>query len=623
VSEFEASGIRRVINARTIPRPKFFPNLKSTLPSYLTTFYWLKEDNQAENDCSFNIIFDLNIMAHNWESVVMEYDDEGMEHYVLVSADEDIEDDFVLADTDRTVIDTNHVSPLPTDEGSMNLLDALDVVPGEFPFDEALAFLGSTKLKGIWILVCIVSIVLFHAVDFLYGIRTSQPWKPEVQHVPCPVSEEARTSEIVGKDAEVREPRVSPLWYLKVSASSQMSLNIADVDASDCNKSTLEPWEELKVPRPRISANADKSWPSIQHGSLTVWESRYQVEAVEPNIALSDKAPMIPMVRWDGTHDASEYGHVLYPSMYPSVGLQEIVNTGPVSTPRIPVRSLIPFRAPEVKVPTSDQLNDFPRKSGSFYRPELYPSLLFTERAPSNIPYIAHRDKGEKKIATSLEMVEPQGSVVLTQYTFQEFIRHHENVLVTFYLPCERFQFKFEPLWTNFTSAVLKAKLPLVMATVNCHSHPSICREQGCFKFPTIRWFRKAEVLVEDYNNGRNAEKLLLFAQEMFVGQNNTTKTHQTISYPTIQVMPPPTSHAKYGREVDEIQGHHLPSVAFVKKQRTPVISSSTATSNSLALHRVPGNSIPCPVSAGPTTSMISTPNYVGSAASYPHRMEL
>jgi hypothetical protein len=86
--------------------------------------------------------------------------------------------------------------------------------------------------------------------------------------------------------------------------------------------------------------------------------------------------------------------------------------------------------------------------------------------------------------------------------------------------------------------------------------------------------------------------------------------------------MPPPTSHAKYGDDdINEVQGHLLPTIAFVKKQRTPVISSSTTASNSLVLHHVRSASSPCPINSGATAPMIATPELNGIATS--HHVEL
>jgi Thioredoxin len=621
VSEFDSSGIRRDINAR-ISRPSSFQISKVRRLHISLLLVHLLIEKSVESDCIVSNHYPLNVMAHKWENVVMEDDDEEMEQYVLVTADQDVEDDFVLTETDRTVVDTDHVSPSPTAEGSMHLLDSLDIVPTDFPFEEALAFLGSTKLKGIWMLVLLVSIFLFNTVDFICGIRASQPWKPETETVPCPMPEEARTTEEVSAAGEVRQPKVSPLGHSlhpKMSATSQYSLDLADYHASECNESTLGIWEELKLPIPRMSNSGDESIPSIHYGSLTVWESRYQVQDVKPKVASFETAPMIPMIPWEN-HDASGYGHGLYPSTYPAVVSQESDGASPVNPPRIPMRSLIPYKTPEV--PPPHRMNGASGRFSASHRPELYPSLLLMDLVPNHYRYIARHGSAGSDVASSPEAVEPRGSVALTQYTFQEFIRHHENVLVTFYLPCERFHQKYVPLWTNFTNSVLKSKLPLVTATVNCHSHPSICREQGCYKFPTIRWFRQGHVLVEDYNNGRNAQKLLLFAQETLVKPQNSTKTHETISYPTIQIMPPPTSHAKYGDDdINEVQGHLLPTIAFVKKQRTPVISSSTTASNSLALHHVRSASSPCPINSAATAPMIATPELNGIATS--HHVEL
>ena len=134
----------------------------------------------------------------------------------------------------------------------------------------------------------------------------------------------------------------------------------------------------------------------------------------------------------------------------------------------------------------------------------------------------------------------PSRSVDLTEYTFRDFIRQHEHVLVTFYLPCQRFTTKFVPLWTKLTNSIQVEHLPVVTATVDCDSHPNICREQGCYRFPTIRWFYKGNVHVEDYSRGRNAHKLLIFVKNTLEQINeridyhfdNRVQAHRTIVEP-------------------------------------------------------------------------------------------
>jgi hypothetical protein len=141
----------------------------------------------------------------------------------------------------------------------------------------------------------------------------------------------------------------------------------------------------------------------------------------------------------------------------------------------------------------------------------------------------ANDDTATSKVAVPSPRLTQKESVHLTEYTFYDFIKHHEHVLVTFHFPCQRYLTKFVPLWTNLTNALVAEDLPVVTATVDCESHPIICHEQDCYRFPTIRWFYKGMVLVQDYKTGRNARKLFRFVKNTLAeieGHNAMDKTH-------------------------------------------------------------------------------------------------
>ena len=565
----------------------------------------------------------------HWESVVVDEDEVEDDFYVLVEANDDVDEDYVL--TDSTIDATTPTPVSTTEDDSMEILDSLNVAPkgsssaaiGSIDAicecdddDDMVAFLGSKKLKAIFVSILIVSTLLVEAVDMICGI-TSPP-VPAVSRTECEAASEfweSQRSRVAPPSDEI-EAQFSndSLSWLDFSLENldwrgltEISFDILpirdEIDAQFSNDSLS--WLDFSLDNVYWKDFSDFSGieksdsPSAQYGSLTVWEARYQVHDIQPHAASLENAPMIPMVRYGGRNVESTRSIAVYPTMYPALN-------GPKTDESIPSsRRLIPCPAPEVLVPS-----EIPsQKLMAMYHPELYPRRFPVDEGTVPFESVMYPKKVE----------EHRGSVALTQYTFQDFIRQQENVLVTFYLPCERFHQKYVPLWTNFTKAVLDANLPLVTATVNCHSHPSICREQGCYKFPTIRWFRKGEILVEDYSSGRNAHKLFLFAQRMLMEQENKTEVLETVTFPTIQILSvqPPTSHLSYA---DDAKLQFIPTLAFVKKQqRTPAISTKATEYNSVSLHLSPPTSSPCPIQTGATSISIPSHDQTGTPAFYRH----
>ena len=120
---------------------------------------------------------------------------------------------------------------------------------------------------------------------------------------------------------------------------------------------------------------------------------------------------------------------------------------------------------------------------------------------------------------------------------------------------------------------MIAEQLPVVTATLDCDTHPKICREQGCYRFPTIRWFHKGNVLVKDYNRGRNAHKLLRFVKKTLteINERSTSHTEETNVEPVraqkfldavvFDVPKDTNDDANYGER------HLVKSVAFMMKQ--------------------------------------------------------
>ena len=284
------------------------------------------------------------------------------------------------------------------------------------------------------------------------------------------------------------------------------------------------------------------------HAALMVPDTSY--DATVPNDVQSGcvVSPMIPTVR----RSTAIMMILTQPvsAETPRVSTEKITSVGNVPTTTIiahssssyiPMRSLIPYTSPRRiekmnHIPSVRDYNDWiptnnwtvassSSLSSSIVEADTrtldiemdsFPAAVTTIHPPDRRPWsIDGTDGSTTTIATATTKPPPpqQVSVVLTEYTFRDFIQQYDHVMVTFYYPCHRYVTKFVPLWTNFTNALASEQIPVITATVDCHSHPNICREQGCYRFPTIRWFYKGNVHVEDYNRGRNAHKLLRFVK--------------------------------------------------------------------------------------------------------------
>ena len=87
-------------------------------------------------------------------------------------------------------------------------------------------------------------------------------------------------------------------------------------------------------------------------------------------------------------------------------------------------------------------------------------------------------------------------------------------MFVVFFRPCQSFQERFVPVWNDFARLVERHNLPVKLATVDCTSHPSLCRMNDIERFPTLRWFQD-ELPMWDFSRKRTPHKLLKFAKVM------------------------------------------------------------------------------------------------------------
>lgn len=202
-------------------------------------------------------------------------------------------------------------------------------------------------------------------------------------------------------------------------------------------------------------------------------------------------------------------------------------------------------------------------------------------------------------------------SLALAQYTFHEFLRQHDSVFVSFFHPCATYELLLAPLWTNFSAEVFINKLPLVTATVDCHSHPSLCRQQGIEKFITLRWFRNGAAVIPDFIEERTVSKLMKYSRTLLT-EKHTAVVKNGVPSDTVIA-------AALAKDNAARTDHNRPSLAFVKKQRlsrndiavsssTDVIKITTKTVGDDVMRPLaPANGILTPVKRGGMTKAIST----------------
>jgi hypothetical protein len=275
--------------------------------------------------------------------------------------------------------------------------------------------------------------------------------------------------------------------------------------------------------------------------SLSVLDAKFH--AVTTGVTL----PMIPTVHRSASMMLStNLGRTETPcvSIHPTKCTTDGASQPTVQRPPssfVPMRSLIPYSTPRRVekmnlIPSVREYDDWiPTNNWTV------PSSADSDTSGPRVGKIILADHSPWSTydASTTSTAQPQGSVDLSEYSFRNFIQHHDHVLVTFYFPCQRFETKFVPLWTNLTDSIAAEQLPVVTAMVDCDSHPHICREQGCYRFPTIRWFYKGTVLVEDYNRGRNAKKLLRFVKNTLDEINERNEHQYKPKQPQMTILEP------------------------------------------------------------------------------------
>jgi Thioredoxin len=527
----------------------------------------------------------------NWSPKEIAMKVEGMEQYVLVEVDDDDDDDD---EEEIVIVHSNDLSqqlpgltvPIVIDDATSKFTlqnatnmvvavvdngdDKVEVEDGRWKREEKVGEeyecdLDKTPLKfGMVILLAFLLLIDAEDLYFLCGSRSKS------------------TGSVT--DLDLVKEKDHRAKYVPVAAPTKGKNDFHE----------YKPLADIHF-APRVSSDNDGGvkYPSHRSNSMTVWETKYHTIVQNMDDSVSVVAPMIPSCR-GSTSGVVVTNHKMAvidsfrASIDPHLTVDNDINN-PVNSPFVPMRSLIPYTSPRpshqvIPVPSVRNIHDWiPTYNWTLLLSDF---SIVDHRLHSNVVtyppdrrHLSVADRNNHIIGSSKEHKE---SVALTQYTFEEYVQQHENVLVTFYVPCERFEKKYIPLWSNLTKAIGNENLQVVTATVDCHSHPNICHEQGCFKFPTIRWFHNGKVLIDDYSDGRNAHKLFIFVKDVLLD----LKIHYgPLRMNSLQPVQAPNLNERedndadtVGKDIDD-RDQRLKSVAFMKKQRMPVLPSMTKPS--------------------------------------------
>mmetsp|Transcript_2926 Transcript_2926/g.5493 ORF Transcript_2926/g.5493 Transcript_2926/m.5493 type:complete len:447 (+) Transcript_2926:2521-3861(+) len=74
---------------------------------------------------------------------------------------------------------------------------------------------------------------------------------------------------------------------------------------------------------------------------------------------------------------------------------------------------------------------------------------------------------------------------------------------------------KFAPVWEAFAEQVQLRKLNVAIYKVDCVHQSGLCSDQRVVGYPTLRMFRGAEVVGDDYLGDRTVEALMAFAERV------------------------------------------------------------------------------------------------------------
>lgn len=109
----------------------------------------------------------------------------------------------------------------------------------------------------------------------------------------------------------------------------------------------------------------------------------------------------------------------------------------------------------------------------------------------------------------------------LSQYSFRGFLSQNKHVVVVFGRFDGLGSDESEHLWSimhSFSQGLEEEGLNAVVAVVDCHSDPSVCREQHIEKYPTIRWFSNGESSVPDFRKRPLKHKFIKYARRVLAG---------------------------------------------------------------------------------------------------------
>ena len=112
-------------------------------------------------------------------------------------------------------------------------------------------------------------------------------------------------------------------------------------------------------------------------------------------------------------------------------------------------------------------------------------------------------------------------------------LQQNKNVFVVFFRPCQAYQERFAPVWNEFARLNARDNLPVKLGTVDCTSHPSLCRMNDIQGFPTLRWF-ESELPISDYYRKRTPQELLEYAHHM-LGQWDFDEGEQALQDETYE----------------------------------------------------------------------------------------
>jgi hypothetical protein len=140
------------------------------------------------------------------------------------------------------------------------------------------------------------------------------------------------------------------------------------------------------------------------------------------------------------------------------------------------------------------------------------PRLL--AQKPTSVPGEATKDPS---------LGEDNDGLLWSQREFKSFLKQHRDAVVLFYYPGSLFEETFAPVWNSFTEVVWQQGTSLRTAAVECMTNSHLCAQQDIGTNPTIRWFRRANVLSDLGGNWR-LKDILEFSGKRFMDERDFAK---------------------------------------------------------------------------------------------------